>query len=279
MKRYGELGPVADAIRRIWGEDPVRRVERWASLARGKSAGPPYEPRIAASKLGLGVDYRDIDAAGLFDAQASTGSRILVGLSPDSAPPSRVRQNFILAHELAHFVLRNELALHGQSELVATESRDEEWLCNKFAAEFLMPRASFARDLARDPGSPENIIGLSKKYGVSLQAALVRAVEILGRPRRPFVPVIWSCIGEHVTLYWCLNSARPLFAGDTSIFWSASVSDQESAGYRLLTLRGKSKRLWCRTVSVRRVDVHGSLESSHRLLTICTPKRTSSLWG
>lgn len=265
--------PVSGALRRLRAAAPAAVIQRWVRALRCLEEHPPYDPRAAAERLGLRVEFQSVEAAGLLDTDEANQARILIGLGADRSPPTKERQTFLVAHELGHFVLRRELGPHVAPGFFATESADEEWLCNLFAREFLMPADTFGVRLRRDPGDPELLIGLSRLHGVSLQAGLVRAAELMRLSHKPFVAVLWSSSGEHFTKKWSVPSTGVSFQGNTSIIEAAANSDNETSGYRLLSLQGRSRRLWCRTVSRTREELR-PMHSKYQeeFLTICTDR-------
>lgn len=104
---------------------------------------------------------------------------------------SSARQNFTLAHELAHFLLHDKEQFHVDREFrirlrddISSQGTDEaEREANFFAASLLMPREFIEKDLMVvesvdlfDDGLLRN---LARKYGVSTQA-LVNRLKNLG---------------------------------------------------------------------------------------------------
>lgn len=97
-----------------------------------------------------------------------------------------VRQRFTLAHEVAHLFLDADTTRqvwlrspNGTNERVHDTL---ESFCNDLAARILMPRPWLSRDLTDKSPMPSLLLQLADKYGVSLQAFCIRAVEFLGGP-------------------------------------------------------------------------------------------------
>lgn len=82
------------------------------------------------------------------------------------------RQRFTLAHELAHFVLKDRLGknLRGQ----------EEKACNRFAGAFLVPKASVEKLLGRERTwiEPRELKLLKDEWGMSMIAWILRAFDL-----------------------------------------------------------------------------------------------------
>lgn len=80
------------------------------------------------------------------------------------------RQRFTMAHELGHLVMG----------LVNNDRNSRELHCHRFAAAFLVPAARVAFELRhrRKNLSYAELIGLKKKYGLSMQAWIIRARDL-----------------------------------------------------------------------------------------------------
>ncbi len=241
-------GAIFSAIRRVWNDSPIRIVEMWAREAR--ALGPRGSGRAVAvaGKLGLDVTREKIGAGGILERYRG-GFRVVLGVGKGGSVTPR--ENFIAAHELGHYIIRERLHEHLPTDVLDRETAQEEWLCNKFAAEFLMPTLEFASAIASDCGDPELFMGLSRRFGASLQATLVRAFELCQRQRKPFFAVIWTetaAGGERPGIRKTWSVPKQVgFAGDANWLVSAASSDSTTSSYHLITSRGKKHRLWCRT--------------------------------
>jgi Zn-dependent peptidase ImmA (M78 family) len=91
-----------------------------------------------------------------------------------------VRQVFTLFHELAHLLLDTngvtKLDDGYINELTGTD-RDVEIFCNRFAAEFLVPREDFEKQLLRGFENEQLIAYLARRYNVSREVILRRLVD------------------------------------------------------------------------------------------------------
>jgi hypothetical protein len=139
----------------------------------------PLSPRIP-------IDHRRVlELYGLklhkmpmeFDGQLLPGGERFATVLVNSAHP-RVRQRFTIAHELAHWSLRNPVL---RSELaVATRGLfgSEEVLCNSVAGALLMPRAwledRFSVAALPHRQNLEGVRSVGHECGLSPQAAVIR---------------------------------------------------------------------------------------------------------
>ena len=161
------------------GLDPVAHVADVAqqvvthALDQGWS-GPPFDPFDLAERLGLAVQPND----GIPDARtvARGSGRLLIEFNPNR-PRGRLR--YSVAHEIAHSLFP-DCAESVRSRGGASPGRDDwqlEALCNIAAAEFLMPLGSLP-GLDDASLSIDALLELRKRFDVSLEAMLIRAVHV-----------------------------------------------------------------------------------------------------
>lgn len=109
------------------------------------------------------------------------------------------RQRFTLAHELGHVVCGHSGRLpKDTAETFADQGRDpREVQANAFASELLMPATRFLQAVGPDP-SLEDLVRAAETFGVSPQAAVVRAAR-LRRLDRAGYQAMWArtVAGEH----------------------------------------------------------------------------------
>ncbi len=87
---------------------------------------------------------------------------------------SMARRNFSIAHELGHIILHSNLH---SDELESSMETQMEKQANRFAASFLLPAESFARDLKK-PMDFQSYIYLKEKWHVSIKAMFSRAKDL-----------------------------------------------------------------------------------------------------
>jgi Zn-dependent peptidase ImmA (M78 family) len=152
----------------------------------GITDAPVPVERIAKAQ-GARIFYKSLDddmSGFIYRDQTQT----VIGVNTHHAP---VRQNFTIAHELAHFLLHDQEQLHVDHTFrvrlrsaVSSQGTDEaEREANLFAATLLMPKQFLEADLAGeeyvDLLDSELLRALARKYGVSTEA-LVNRLKNLG---------------------------------------------------------------------------------------------------
>jgi IrrE N-terminal-like domain len=224
--------------------------------------GPPFSPFEYARSLGLKVEYRAVEAEGIFVDDPTDGPRIILR-QPERGmtAPDRRRLNFTLAHEVAHFVIRRALTDVVPISTLKRRSgnSEEEWLCNAFAAELLMPAAQIRHELAPRQLHPEAIIRLSKRFDVSVKALLCRAREFFPDAIQS---IIWTAVAGQISPDWATpTSFREVLLCDTgrTTIERAMKSSNAEFGRDHFLLAGKS--MWKECVSKR-------LPVGHKILTI-----------
>jgi hypothetical protein len=220
LKRDRRDSAFARALRRVNGgrgcEEVVSRLT--TNLHRQlRVSEPPYPPKRFAEMLNLPVYEADIEAEGVLttgaalaalrrheeDSAGHISTWLHEGLyvnDDDDGPRVLVRKidkgermtcalhrrAFTLAHEIGHYVLRHEVSGVLRDSFV--DDPFEEYLCNQFAEELLMPRMSFVNDLKKVGIGPEALLYLQWRYDVSLQALLCR---VSGLFRGGVVAMLW----------------------------------------------------------------------------------------
>lgn len=89
---------------------------------------------------------------------------------------SATRRQFSAAHELGHILL-HDWKNENTEELSKDEFRKKEEEANQFAAEFLLPKESFLKDLLYEKNL-EFYVKLKKKWKVSISAMVMRAYQL-----------------------------------------------------------------------------------------------------
>src|SRR6266571_862084 len=166
------------------GRDPVQVVtERARAIAMEAMdagwSGPPFDP------LGLARFLR-VDALAREDVRdartvVSQQGNPLIEYNPTR---SRGRVRYSLAHEIAH-TLFSDWDEQVRSRAESHELEGDDWqleaLCNIAAAEFVMPIGSFT-DLATPDVGVDVLLEEQKRYEVSMEAILIRAVHLRSDP-------------------------------------------------------------------------------------------------
>jgi Zn-dependent peptidase ImmA (M78 family)/O-acetyl-ADP-ribose deacetylase (regulator of RNase III) len=164
------------------GRDPVTsildRVRSMTFTAMEKGwSGPPYDPLELAELSGVELlPIEEVEEARLVHHRGHPR----IEFNPNRKP-ERVR--FSIAHELGHLAFpdaADKIRYRSHSKDAEPDAWQIELLCNLAAAELLMPTGSFP-ELAEDI-SLEHLIGLSARFYVSVEAALLRAVRLASQP-------------------------------------------------------------------------------------------------
>jgi O-acetyl-ADP-ribose deacetylase (regulator of RNase III) len=141
-------------------------------------SGPPFDPFALAEYLKIGIVPReDISEA----RTIPSGSNLAIEFNPNR-PRARVR--YSICHEIAHTLFPDCKELV-RNRLAHEEMHGDDWqlemLCNLAAAELLMPIGSLPL-LEAERLTIDSILELRKKYEVSTEAILLRAVRITPEP-------------------------------------------------------------------------------------------------
>ncbi len=120
-----------------------------------------------------------------------------------------VRQRFSLAHELGHLLLQKYQALRPPRSANAQReyrghghSDDEERLCDKIAAEILMPLLAFQEDGWMEGWSVRNVRLLASKYNTSVPATAMRMIDLMPDEALMGVWKVSGNDGESAKLQW-----------------------------------------------------------------------------
>lgn len=168
-------------VRRKWISHLVHRL-----LGEHGVDAPPIPVEAIAMRHGLKIHAQPLqsDLSGFLYRD---GTNVVIGVNT-SQP--EVRQRFTIAHELGHFFLHHDDALHVdravqaklRSTLSSAGTDPEEIEANWFAAELLMPSGLIAQDMAHFGGTDildeEQILRLARRYRVSAQALLLRVTNL-----------------------------------------------------------------------------------------------------
>jgi hypothetical protein len=267
-------GPIADALVDAFaGKSPESVVRGFAlhlhtSAPAGKG-GPPYDPAAYATWLGLPVERRDMAADGMLADWPGRSCRIILRERPRDADSALSRrENFTVAHEIGHYMIRDELHWFVPRALFQRTNADEERLCNCFAEELLMPSYRIVDDLSRCNGSPAALMALARTYGVSLKAMLYRMSRAL---REEVFAAIWHKSDTGYRPSW----ATPLKFGHLVLCDTGSTTveraftaDGEVEGTDNVILNGNRMKWPCMSVRL----------SGRQVLTIGTRSRRASPW-
>jgi len=161
---------------------PIRRSKIQAMIQKlledNNVTNPPVPLTQIAKSCGLRIVANSLegDLSGFLYRDKD---RKIIGVNTNH---SSTRQNFTIAHELAHFLLHDQETLHVDHEFrvrlrdgVSSQGTDDaEREANFFAASLLMPKPFIDKDLQGqdyvDLFDDSFLHNLARKYGVSTQA-------------------------------------------------------------------------------------------------------------
>jgi O-acetyl-ADP-ribose deacetylase (regulator of RNase III) len=175
-------------MRETGADDPVEEVTRKArgltfeALESGWT-GPPFDPFELADRGGVELVAReDLDDARLVLADGHPR----IEFNPNRRP-ARIR--FSVAHELGHLLFSDYGERPRHRGAAPIERSADEWqlemLCNRAAAEMLMPAGAFPQREAENLSLP-HLLDLRAEFGVSTEALLNRVVKLTDRPTALF---------------------------------------------------------------------------------------------
>jgi hypothetical protein len=267
-------GPIEDALVSAFaGKNPESVVRGFAlhlhTSATVGTSGPPYDPAAYAAWLGLPIEWREMAADGMLADWPGRSCRIVLReRQRDGDWAQRQRENFTIAHEIGHFMIREELQWFVPRALFERTNVDEERLCNRFAEELLMPSYRVVDDLSRCEGRPAALMALAATYNVSLKVMLCRMSRAL---REEIFAAIWRKTGSRYQLSWATpHRFGQLVLCDTgrTTVERAFTSDGEVEGRDNVILNGTRMRWPCMSVRL----------SGRQVLTIGTRSRQASPW-
>jgi len=158
----------------------VRRL-----LQEMQIVNPPIDVDAIAKSLGVPI-FREPLRDGISGLLYREAGKAAIFVNRQTALS---RQRFTIAHELGHYLLDHksddihvdkDFRLMFRSDKAKGDSQPAETQANLFAATLLMPKEMLESDLRRFGGSIDDgdILRLADRYGVSIQAFLIRLNSI-----------------------------------------------------------------------------------------------------
>lgn len=170
--------------------------------------GPPVDLDRLAEFQGV-QNVERVSLGAVLGSTTRTGRGFTIRLNSATSP---LNERFTYAHEIAHTVLTplpwNEGGLH-----IRTSSKGAalERLCDRYAAEILMPRR-WAFPAVRK-GPIDSIVGLAEIFQISLESAAVRFAQLSGECNGR---LRWKSVDEVSEPGWGCGT-RPLSACGTAL--------------------------------------------------------------
>lgn len=184
----------------------IARAKRLVNISEVKA--PPIDPRLLAKLQGIDritMSYT-LEASGQL---IRDHGGLMIKLNANEPIE---RQNFSCCHEIAHTFAIGDSSLKLRTATEAfscSPSSQEEYVCDRAAAEMLMPE-KFFRPLAADMDpSITSLASLAKMFVSSISATMIRVGQLAVWP---VVFIVWKFTNGH-------ESARKL-----RVFWSVRPS-------------------------------------------------------
>lgn len=151
-------------------------------LAQHHVSTPPVPVKQIAKACKVRIFYQELegDLSGFLYRE---NGQAVIGVNTHHAA---TRQLFTIAHELGHLLLHagesvhvdHSFRLHLRNQASSEGTSDQEIEANLFAAELLMPESFLKQDVAQESAlcwhGDEFLTSLARRYGVSLQALMIR---------------------------------------------------------------------------------------------------------
>lgn len=169
---------MAEALPGEKAEDVIiRKCRRMVSFAKSKGwVGPPFDPKILAGLFKIKVEAASdgIDGDGCIFPR---NGRLVIQYRPGR---TEERQRFTICHELAHTCFPNQFSsTHYHNGTAYDEAfRKFELLCDRGAAELLMPHEEFHADIVGSPASIKKGTELATRYKASFDATIRRILDL-----------------------------------------------------------------------------------------------------
>jgi len=219
-------------------------------VEKAEVTAPPVDLSRLASLRGIDriVLRRDLGASG--QLRRDRGALIV---ELDSREPIE-RRNFTFCHELAHTFVLDDSPSKFRDQLVAvacSRYAREEYLCDRAAAEMLMPERLFRPLVLSLEPSLGSVVQLARQFQSSIRATIVRIGQIAAWPTvflvwrftsRPGstrkLRVAWSVKPEGARCFVPRNAPADPISGMCATF-ASSCPTVEIESLELGSLRGK----------------------------------------
>ena len=197
-------------------------------IERAGITHPPVDVARLAHIVGVSqIELADLESVDACLIQRRGGHIVLV-----NGNASLGRQRFSIAHEIAHVLLKST-GTNFRKRKGAGRSSKEARLCNKLAAELLMPLHLFRRHMRECEPSLDWIIELSKTFDAAVEATAWRFAEVT--PDQLEI-ICWEnhedrilpkwIIGTEIASSWCAPQDL-VFPSNDQVFGPARAFESE----------------------------------------------------
>jgi len=198
----------------------------------------------------LPIVRTDLTTAGGLADWDTSASRILLPRQAPVQQGQRRRERFTIAHEIGHFVLRRYLRDSVPAHFFNTHNAEEEYLCNVFAGELLMPTQQLYRDAERFGLTARGVLLLQERYDVSLPVLSIKLAELFGNAL--FLSV-WEGHDDGFTATTVAPRTKEhveLAKSEGTTIHLAALSQQEQSGIDTFYIGGRQARWKCWSIAV-----------------------------
>jgi Zn-dependent peptidase ImmA (M78 family) len=161
-----------------YATERVLAIARFFRECSNQRRALPFDPYECAHSLGLRVYEKEL-------ARGESGQLRLDLPQPIievNRTDSHLRKRYTVCHELAHLCFTEKKPAlpgeRGEIDRIPDVQRREERLCDRIAAELLMPKAVFLKHAKMSLPSFDALSSLTETFGVSLSSALFRLREV-----------------------------------------------------------------------------------------------------
>ena len=159
-----------------------------------EASGPPTDLAKLGASLGVvEVEWKEMKVDGMVLPKGS-GFKVIL---KSSSMPSRAR--FSWAHELGHVLLQKETRTEPHFRSAPLSHKKTEELCDKIAAEILMPMEQFREYMERSVSTLAAVPELSKVFDASILATAIRYTDLLPMPA---VLSVWKSESQQLQFSW-----------------------------------------------------------------------------
>jgi Zn-dependent peptidase ImmA (M78 family) len=164
---------IADQVRLSLGIDLETQKTEWRRPEEALKAWRKAVEDKGVFVFKSSLQQRDVSGFCLYDEEFP-----IIYLNNSTAT---TRQIFTLFHELAHTLLRTSGVTKLDDRYIGSlsgEAKRVEVFCNRFAAEFLVPRSDFRRRVQSLRTDDESVAALAGEYKVSREVILRRLLDL-----------------------------------------------------------------------------------------------------
>lgn len=160
----------------------------------GIASGPPTDLAKLSESLGVvEVERKEMRVEGMV-LPKGPGFKVIL-----NSKSIAVRARFSWAHELGHIIDQSGLLAKPQFRSAPLSHKKTEELCDKIAAEILMPREEFKEYMDRSEETLAAVHKLASVFDTSILSTAIRYTDLL---EVPAVLSVWKVMSNGLTFSW-----------------------------------------------------------------------------